>query len=263
MMSAETNRSQGCLFGLIPKCCLILHVVEPDFAQQTLVSAHVGSDVGVDHNEVLSHSCFIFELRSVPERFPALHSAKPANTLGLKTRFFVHTFLGVTSNAVGHSDLWTRSVRSVGDSVRFCEPISPEEDLWAWRLRVDVPPGIAWVFGVCRGHSRAIPATSLRRELWDLLPGCRYHRQSTRWTKEHVAAPACVWPWLLRWHVGNCWKLLQCNRCSNLHPPLVVHVHGCGHRGRLLHECLSLILPVTEFETVLSDCSHNWSSVRQ
>lgn len=123
MMSAETNRSQGCLFGLIPKCCLILHVVEADFAQQSLVSAHVGSDVGVDHNEVLSHCCFIFELRSVPERFPALHSAKPANTLGLKTRFFVHTFLGtVTSNAVGHSDLsdlWTRSVRSVGDSVRF------------------------------------------------------------------------------------------------------------------------------------------------
>ena len=33
---------------------------------------------------------------------------------------------------------------------------------------------------------------------------------------------------------------MQKLRFSDLHPPLVVHVHGCGHRGRLLHECQNL-----------------------
>ena len=60
MMSAETNRSQGCSFGPIPRCCVILNVVEPHFAQKTLVSAHVGSDVGVNHNKVLSNFRFRF-----------------------------------------------------------------------------------------------------------------------------------------------------------------------------------------------------------
>lgn len=29
-------------------------------------------------------------------------------------------------------------------------------------------------------------------------------------------------------------------RCCDLHPALAVHVHGCGHCSRLLHECLGL-----------------------
>ncbi len=27
-------------------------------------------------------------------------------------------------------------------------------------------------------------------------------------------------------------------RCCDLHPAVAVHVHGCGHCSRLLHECL-------------------------